>query len=76
MERFEWILPAGIYLLTSLDGNCVQTIAHPAISVWSVAVHPETGDVVTGASDRMVRVFSRDPQKWATEEQIKVSDMA
>jgi phospholipase A-2-activating protein len=76
MERFEWILQAGIFWLTSLDGNCVQTIAHPAISVWSVAVNSETGDVVTGASDRMVRVFSRDPSKWATEEQIKVRNTA
>ncbi|KAA8900569.1 WD40-repeat-containing domain protein, partial [Sphaerosporella brunnea] len=53
------------------DGNCIQTIAHPAISVWCVSANPETGDVVTGASDRMVRVFSRDQSKWATEAELK-----
>lgn len=55
-----------------IDGNCIQTITHPAISVWSVAVCPETGDIVTGASDRVVRVFSRDQARWADEEGLKV----
>ncbi|KAF8248175.1 PFU-domain-containing protein [Wilcoxina mikolae CBS 423.85] len=50
------------------DGNCVQTITHPAISVWSVAVNAVNGDIATGASDNVVRVFSRDQSKWATEE--------
>ncbi|KAI5294798.1 hypothetical protein KEM52_003176 [Ascosphaera acerosa] len=44
---------------------CVQTITHPAISVWSVAACAETGDVATGASDRGARVFSRDPSRQA-----------
>ena len=39
--------------------NCVQTITHPAISVWGVAACSENGDIVSGASDRKVRVFSR-----------------
>lgn len=54
------------------DGHCVQTITHPAISVWSVAVCVETGDIVSGASDRLVRVFSRDQNRWADEETLKV----
>lgn len=58
--------------LDMIDGNCIQTITHPAISVWSVAVCPETGDIVTGASDRVVRVFSRDQARWADEEGLKV----
>lgn len=45
--------------------QCVQTITHPAISVWTVAVCSENGDIVTGASDRIVRVFSRDPERHA-----------
>ncbi|CCX05696.1 Similar to Ubiquitin homeostasis protein lub1; acc. no. O94289 [Pyronema omphalodes CBS 100304] len=53
------------------DGNCIQTITHPALSVWSVGVDHKTGDLVTGASDNVVRVFSRDPKKWATEEALK-----
>lgn len=47
--------------------ECVQTITHPAISVWSVAVCKENGDIVTGASDKIVRVFSRDKQRQADE---------
>ncbi|MBE7180042.1 MAG: hypothetical protein INR71_02345 [Terriglobus roseus] len=45
--------------------DCVQTITHPAISVWSVAVCRDNGDIVTGASDRVVRVFSRSPERQA-----------
>ena len=47
-------------------GNeCVQTITHPAISVWAVAVCPENGDIVSGASDRRVRVFSKNVERQA-----------
>jgi phospholipase A-2-activating protein len=45
--------------------ECIQTITHPAISVWTVAVCSENGDIVTGASDRLVRVFTRDPERYA-----------
>ncbi|KAI1260388.1 ubiquitin homeostasis protein lub1 [Xylariaceae sp. FL1019] len=45
--------------------ECVQTITHPAISVWSVAVSPK-GDIVTGASDGMARVFSRASDRVAS----------
>ncbi|GAB7356700.1 hypothetical protein MBLNU459_g7408t1 [Dothideomycetes sp. NU459] len=47
------------------DRSCVQTITHPAISVWTVAVCQETGDIVTGASDKMVRIFTRHPERQA-----------
>ncbi|KAF4555894.1 PUL domain-containing protein [Elsinoe fawcettii] len=53
------------------NGDCVQTITHPAISVWSVAVCPETGDIASGASDKTVRVFSRNPERQADEDTIK-----
>ncbi|KAI5791831.1 WD40-repeat-containing domain protein [Geopyxis carbonaria] len=52
------------------DGDCIQTITHPAISVWSVAVCPETGDIASGASDRYVRVFSRSQNRWASQETL------
>ncbi|KAL7268112.1 WD repeat protein Lub1 [Rhizina undulata] len=55
------------------DGECNQTITHPAISVWGVAVC-ENGDIVSGASDRLVRVFSRERSRWASEEAIKAFD--
>ena len=48
--------------------RCVQTITHPAISVWGVATCKQNGDIVTGASDRLVRVFSRDAQRRAAPE--------
>jgi len=50
------------------NGQCIQTITHPAISVWSVAVCAENGDIVTGSSDRVVRVFSRDSHRQADQE--------
>lgn len=67
------VLPNGDVVSSSEDrsvrvwrgSDCIQTITHPAISVWSVAVCQETGDIVTGASDKMVRVFSRDPERHA-----------
>ena len=53
-------------------GNeCVQSITHPAISVWSVAVCSANGDIISGASDNIVRVFSRDPERQADPEVIK-----
>ena len=51
--------------------QCVQTITHPAISVWSVAACKENGDIVTGASDRITRVFSRSPDRQASPEVVQ-----
>lgn len=51
--------------------ECIQTITHPAISVWGVAVCAETGDIVSGASDRIARVFTRDPDRVADAETTK-----
>jgi phospholipase A-2-activating protein len=48
--------------------KCIQTITHPAISVWSVAACQETGDIVTGASDRVTRVFTRSKEREAAPE--------
>lgn len=53
------------------DGKSIQTITHPAISIWTVAACEETGDIVSGASDNIVRVFSRDPERQADAETIK-----
>lgn len=50
--------------------ECVQTITHPAISVWTVAANPETGDIVSGASDGVARVFSRRPDQVADKETL------
>ncbi len=49
------------------DNECIQTITHPAISVWSVSANPDSGDIVTGASDKVVRVFTRSVDRVASE---------
>jgi phospholipase A-2-activating protein len=49
------------------DNEVSQTIYHPAISVWSVCCLPN-GDIVSGASDGMIRVFSTDPGRHASQE--------
>ncbi|ELU45763.1 phospholipase A-2-activating protein [Rhizoctonia solani AG-1 IA] len=54
------------------DGELVQTLTHPAISVWTVDAMPN-GDIVTGCSDGVVRVFSRNESRWANAETIQVS---
>src|ERR1700761_7053116 len=41
------------------DGECVQTITHPS-GVWSVAAM-DNGDLITGCSDGVARVWSIDP---------------
>lgn len=47
------------------DGECVQMIVHPAISVWAVSTMPN-GDIVSGCSDGIVRVFSESQDRWAS----------
>lgn len=83
-------LPSGELASSSEDRTvriwkgteCVQTITHPAISVWSVSACKENGDIVTGASDKIVRVFSRSPERQAEaaaigafEESVKASSI-
>jgi len=73
-------LPSGELISSGEDrtvriwrGNqCVQTITHPAISVWAVGACAENGDIVSGASDRIVRVFSRDKDRHADAETLKI----
>ncbi|CAG8931837.1 unnamed protein product [Penicillium salamii] len=77
-------LPTGELVSSSEDRTvkvwngteCVQTITHPAISVWSVAACNETGDIVTGASDRITRVFTRSPDRQAAPEAVQQFDQA
>ncbi|XP_075970869.1 phospholipase A2 activator protein [Anticarsia gemmatalis] len=51
-------------------GDCVRELRLPAQSVWSVTcLH--SGDVVTGSSDGLVRVFTKDPARYADEATLK-----
>ncbi|RYO91604.1 hypothetical protein DL766_001702 [Monosporascus sp. MC13-8B] len=56
--------------------ECIQTITHPAISVWSVATCAENGDIVSGSSDGVIRVFSRSPDRVAGPETLAQFDDA
>lgn len=55
------------------DGECSQTIVHPAISVWTVSTMPN-GDIVSGCSDGVVRVFSSVEERWAPADELKLYD--
>lgn len=46
---------------------------HPAISVWAVSTMPN-GDIVSGCSDGVVRVFSESEERWAAAEALKEYD--
>lgn len=54
--------------------ECAQTITLPAISVWSVAANQQTGDIVSGSSDGVVRVFTRNPENIADAETLASFD--
>lgn len=56
-----------------IDGECSQTIVHPAISVWAVSTMPN-GDIVSGSSDGVVRIFSASEERWASEQDLKEYD--
>ncbi|GAB1603500.1 phospholipase A-2-activating protein-like [Argonauta hians] len=55
------------------NASCVQTITHPCNSIWSVGVLAN-GDVITGGSDAMIRVFTRNSSRMASEEEQKTFD--
>lgn len=57
-------------LTLTIDGECIQNIVHPAISVWAVSTMPNN-DIVTGCSDGVVRVFSTAPDRWAAPEEVQ-----
>lgn len=48
------------------NNQCIQIIILPCISVWKVYVLPND-DIIAGSSDAMVRVFTKDPSRYASE---------
>lgn len=54
--------------MTPSDDDLVQTITHPTISVWTVSVSPN-GDIISGASDGIVRIWSKDSSRLASAEE-------
>ncbi|OCT97805.1 phospholipase A-2-activating protein isoform X1 [Xenopus laevis] len=51
-------------------GECTQTIRLPAQSVWCCCVL-DNGDIVVGASDGIIRVFTESPDRIASIEEIQ-----
>ncbi|XP_066598418.1 phospholipase A-2-activating protein [Prorops nasuta] len=47
-----------------------QTILLPSQSVWSIAIK-SNGDIISGASDGIIRIFSADPERYADPESLK-----
>ncbi|CCH46920.1 hypothetical protein BN7_6526 [Wickerhamomyces ciferrii] len=52
------------------NGQAIQVITLPSISVWTVSVLPND-DIVTGGSDSVVRIFTRDETRFASKEEIE-----
>ncbi|KAL4710493.1 hypothetical protein ACJJTC_008895 [Scirpophaga incertulas] len=50
--------------------DCIREIRLPVQSVWSVTCL-DNGDVVTGSSDGIVRVFTADANRYADEDTLK-----
>lgn len=55
------------------EEECLQTIVLPATSVWAVSSMPN-GDIVTGSSDGVVRIFSDSEERQASTEALKAYD--
>ncbi|XP_012998504.1 phospholipase A-2-activating protein isoform X2 [Cavia porcellus] len=51
-------------------GECAQTIRLPAQSIWCCCVL-DNGDIVVGASDGIIRVFTESADRTASAEEIK-----
>uniref|UniRef100_A0A5F9CLQ3 Phospholipase A-2-activating protein n=1 Tax=Oryctolagus cuniculus TaxID=9986 RepID=A0A5F9CLQ3_RABIT len=51
-------------------GECAQTIRLPAQSIWCCCVL-DNGDIVVGASDGIIRVFTESEDRTASAEEIK-----
>lgn len=53
----------------SADGELGNAMMLPAQSVWAVACL-KNGDIVTGTSDGVVRIFTKDPNRYADEKTL------
>lgn len=57
------------------EGKNIQTLYHPSESVWAVCAMPN-GDIATGSSDGMIRVFTQEPDKFASAEVLAAHEAA
>lgn len=54
----------------------LQKITIPAISIWSVSILEGTDDIIVGSSDAQVRIFSRNPERQASSQELAEYDEA
>lgn len=57
------------------NGEIVESIALPVQSVWCTRLL-KNSDVVAATSDGIVRIFTRDPERYADPEELKAYDEA
>lgn len=50
------------------DGVCVQEIQHPS-SLWAISTN-QLGDILTGGNDHVLRVFTTDNTRFASNDEI------
>jgi len=71
------LLPNGVDWVTSGEdrsvrvwekNSVVQTLFLPAISVWSVSAL-DNGDIASASSDGVIRIFTKDPERYGNAEQ-------
>lgn len=56
------------------DESLIDIIPQPVLSVWSIAYLPISGDLVTGSSDGLVRIYTRRPKEPNAVEAGEVSE--
>lgn len=55
------------YLQIWSSMDCVQTLKLPTQSIWCVRFL-KNGDIVTGANDGVIRIFTKSPERTASAE--------
>ena len=50
-------------------GGFSQSLLHPN-TVWDACINPLTGDLLTACADNMLRVFSKDKDRWMPEKAL------
>ncbi|CAH8874217.1 unnamed protein product [Trichobilharzia szidati] len=66
-----WPIPPPTECVQAQHFSCLQTISLPCQSAWCVTLVPN-GDIVVGGSDAMVRIFSCDPKRQASQDVLKL----
>lgn len=64
-----------IRLWSASKGGLGEALTLPVQSVWSVA-STETGDIVAGASDGFIRIFSKDKARIASDDVLAAFDVS